>query len=91
MMHITREGTKDFACTHCGAVYEISETPARDTGSATCEVCDLIMMTWVDSAIPLFRPKQTVENAKRRYLLLGPIANCRPTHSAPAARAARLR
>jgi hypothetical protein len=91
MMRIAREGTKDFACAHCGAVYEISETPARDTGSAACEVCDMIMMTWVDSAIPLFRPKQTVENAKRRYLLLGPISNGGLTHSASPARAAGLR
>ena len=91
MMQITRDGTKDFACAHCGAAYEILETPARDTGSAACEVCDMIMMTWVDSAIPLFRPKLTVENAKRRYLLLGPISNCRLTDSAPPARTARLR
>jgi hypothetical protein len=91
MLHIRREGTKDFACAHCGALYEITETPAHDTGSAACEVCDTIMMTWVDSAIPLFRPKQTVENAKRRYLRLGSISNCRLTHSTPPARAARFR
>jgi hypothetical protein len=91
MMRISREGNKDFACAHCGAVYEILETPARDTGSAACEVCDMTMMTWIDSAIPLFRPKQTVENAKRRYLLHGPISDDRLTHSGPPALAARLR
>ena len=34
MIHIERGGTEDFTCSHCGAAYEMSETPARDSGSA---------------------------------------------------------
>jgi hypothetical protein len=67
MVQIRRDGIEDFTCTHCGAAYEISKTPARDSGSAECEVCNMIMLKWVDSAIPLFRAKKSVENAKRRY------------------------
>jgi hypothetical protein len=67
MVQIRRGGIEDFSCTHCGAAYEISETPARDTGSAACEVCDMIMMKWVDSAIPIFRARKSVETARRRY------------------------
>ena len=76
-MQIQRDGTENFTCTHCGAVYEVSETPAHDTGSAACEVCDMIMMKWVDSAIPLFRAKKSIEDAKRRYLFLGPSSTSR--------------
>jgi predicted RNA-binding Zn-ribbon protein involved in translation (DUF1610 family) len=63
------DGIKDFTCPHCGAVYEISETPARDSGSAECNDCGTIMMKWVDSAILLFRAKKSAENAKRRFYI----------------------
>jgi predicted nucleic acid-binding Zn ribbon protein len=69
MVQIRRDGIEDFTCTHCGAVYEISQTPARDSGSAECDDCGTIMMKWVDSAIPLFRAKKSAENAKRRYFI----------------------
>jgi hypothetical protein len=75
-MQIARDGTQDFTCTHCGAVYEMSETPAHDSGSATCEVCNTIMMEWVDSAIPLFRAKKSIEDAQYRFFL-GPGATSR--------------
>jgi hypothetical protein len=70
-MRIARDGAEDFTCAHCGAVYEMSESPAHDTGSAACEVCSMIMRKWVDSAIPLFRVKKSSENARRRSLFLG--------------------
>jgi predicted RNA-binding Zn-ribbon protein involved in translation (DUF1610 family) len=62
MVQIRHDGIKDFTCPHCGAVYEKSQTPARDSGSAECDDCGTIMMEWVDSAIPLFRAK-----SPRRY------------------------
>jgi predicted nucleic acid-binding Zn ribbon protein len=68
MVQIRRDGIEDFTCTHCGANYEISKTPARDSGSAQCDDCGTTMMKWVDSAIPLFRAK-SAENAKRRYFI----------------------
>ena len=64
-------GTRDFACAHCGTVYEISESPAHDTGSAACEVCNTIMMKWINSAIPLFRAENT-KDARHRYFSRGP-------------------
>lgn len=67
MVQIRRDGLEEFTCTHCGAAYEVSKTPARDSGSAECEVCNRIMIKWVDSAIPIFRAKKSVGNAKRRY------------------------
>jgi DNA-directed RNA polymerase subunit RPC12/RpoP len=72
MVQIKRDGGRDFTCTRCGA--EISESPARDTGSAACEVCDTIMMKWEDSAILIFRAKKSIEDATRRYLFLGRAA-----------------
>jgi hypothetical protein len=72
MVQIARDGTENFTCAHCGTVYEISKTSARDSGSAECEVCNMIMMEWVDSAIPLFRAKRSIEEAKRRYCFFGP-------------------
>jgi hypothetical protein len=77
MVQIERDGTEDFTCTHCGAIYEMSETPAHDSGSAACEVCDMIMIKWVDSAIPLFRAKKSIEGAKRRYFSFGPSSPSR--------------
>jgi hypothetical protein len=65
-MQIEHRRIKDFACAHCGAVYEISESAAHDTGSAACEVCDRIMMKWADSAIPMFRAKKSIEESTRR-------------------------
>jgi hypothetical protein len=63
MVQIRRsDSTDDFTCPHCGTVYEvISESPARDSGSAECEVCKRIMKQWTDSAIPLFRVKKRAE------------------------------
>jgi hypothetical protein len=77
MVQIVRDGAEDFTCDHCGAIYEMSETPAHDSGYAACEVCNMIMMKWVDSAIPLFRAKKSIEDAKRRYLFLGPSSTSR--------------
>jgi predicted RNA-binding Zn-ribbon protein involved in translation (DUF1610 family) len=58
------DSTDDFTCPHCGTVYEvISESPARDSGSAECEVCNRIMKQWTDSAIPLFRVKKRAKGA----------------------------
>jgi hypothetical protein len=74
-MQIKRESDKDFTCPHCETVYEISESPAHDTGSAACEVCNTIMMTWADSAIPIFRAKKSIEETTRQYLFLGRAAS----------------
>jgi hypothetical protein len=76
-VQIKRDGTKDFTCAHCGAVYEVTECPAHDTGSAACEVCSTILMKWADSAIPLFRAKTSIEDARRRYLFPNPIRAAR--------------
>jgi hypothetical protein len=73
MVQIKRGSSRDFTCPHCGAVYEISESPAHDTGSAACEVCNTIMMKWADSAIPMFRAKKSIEDATRRYFFLGRV------------------
>ena len=67
MVQNRRDGTENFAFANCGAVYEVLETPARDTGSAACEVCNTIMMKWIDAPIPLFRAKNGIEDARRRY------------------------
>jgi predicted nucleic acid-binding Zn ribbon protein len=72
MLQIRRDGTEDFACANCGAVYEMLETPAQDTGSAACEVCGAIMMKWVNAPIPLFRAKNSIEDARRRYFFPSP-------------------
>jgi hypothetical protein len=74
-MQIEHRRAKDFTCANCGAVYEMSETPAHDTGSAACEVCSMVLMKWVDAPIPLFRAKNTIEHASRRYLSPGADAN----------------
>ena len=65
MSKIERRGIEDFTCPRCGAAYEISETPAHDSGSAKCEVCNTVMMRWDDSAIPLFRPRTNIEEPRR--------------------------
>ena len=72
MVQIARQGKRDFTCAYCRTVYEVSEIPAHDSGTATCEVCNKVMMKWVDTAIPLFRAKKIVENVKRRISFLGP-------------------
>ena len=79
-------GTRDFACAHCGTVYEISESPAHDTGFAACEVCNTIMMKWINSAIPLFRAKN-IEDARHRYFSRDPGLN-QPTERSRHVRAA---
>ena len=58
----------------------MSEAPAHDSGSATCEVRNMIMMKWVNSAIPLCRLKKSVGNAKHGIVLLA-LATCRYTWS----------
>ena len=68
MVQIRRNGIEEFTCSHCGTQYDVSKTPARDNGSAECQVCNRIMIKWVDAAIPIFRSKKSVENLKRRYL-----------------------
>jgi uncharacterized paraquat-inducible protein A len=55
MVQIKRRQADDFRCSHCGTIYELTRlTPARDTGSAKCVVCQEIMMQWKDSPIPSF-------------------------------------
>jgi hypothetical protein len=70
-MHIERSRTEDFTCAHCGVVYEVSEIPAQDSGTAECQVCNTVMMRWVESAIPLFRPKEDIEDARNRHYFQG--------------------
>jgi hypothetical protein len=67
MVQIRREGlAKDCTCPHCGTTYEVTwGSPARDTGSVNCEVCDQIMMKWDNSPIPLFRIKRHAEASRR--------------------------
>jgi predicted Zn finger-like uncharacterized protein len=59
MVRITRSGGgEDFACPHCETRYRVTlSLPARDSGSATCEVCDQVMEKWTESAIPSYRMK----------------------------------
>ena len=58
MVRITRDGENDFTCPHCGTQYRVTVgLPARDTGSATCEVCHQVMVRWTDTAIPTYRMK----------------------------------
>jgi len=58
MVRITRGADDDFTCSHCGAAYEVIwSLPARDSGSAACDVCHQVMVKWTDSAIPSFRMK----------------------------------
>jgi hypothetical protein len=61
MVQIRRDSTDDFICTHGGQSMRC-RPPAHDSGSAACEVCNMIMMKWVDSAIPLFRAKKNIED-----------------------------
>jgi hypothetical protein len=71
-MQIEHDRATDFTCAHCGAVYEMLQTPAHDTGFAACEVCNMVLMKWVDAPIPLFRAKNSIDDARRRYFFLGP-------------------
>jgi hypothetical protein len=73
-MQIERGRAEDFTCATCGAVYEMSETPAHDTGSAACEVCSMVLMKWVDAPIPLFRAKKSIEESTCRDLSLDRVA-----------------
>jgi transcription elongation factor Elf1 len=58
MVRITRSADEDFSCPHCGTAYRVTfSMPARDSGSATCEVCHRVMATWTDSAIPSYSIK----------------------------------
>jgi hypothetical protein len=41
----------------------------------------MIMMKWVDSAIPLFRAKKSIEDTKRCHFFLGPRSTNRGTAS----------
>ena len=81
-MQIEHGRTTDFTCPHCLAGYEMSETPAHDTGSATCEVCNMVLMNWVDAPIPLFRAKNSFEDARRRYFFPWPGLNRQAVHPA---------
>jgi predicted Zn finger-like uncharacterized protein len=61
MVRITRGGENDFTCPHCGTQYRVTVSlPARDTGSATCEVCHQVMVKWTDAPIPTYRMKMPV-------------------------------
>ena len=58
MVQITRRADEDFTCPHCGTQYRVVfSLPARDSGSATCEVCHQVMVKWTDAAIPSYRMK----------------------------------
>jgi predicted Zn finger-like uncharacterized protein len=58
MVRITRSADEDFTCPHCGTEYRVTVSlPARDSGSATCEVCHQVMVKWADSAIPSYSMK----------------------------------
>jgi transcription elongation factor Elf1 len=58
MVRITRSTDEDFTCAHCGTEYRVVlSLPARDSGSAACEVCHQVMVKWTDSAIPSYRMK----------------------------------
>jgi transcription elongation factor Elf1 len=58
MVRITRSSDQDFACPHCGTEYQVTfSLPARDSGSASCEVCHRVMVNWTDSASPSYRIK----------------------------------
>jgi transcription elongation factor Elf1 len=58
MVRITRSGEEVFSCPHCGTQYRVTVSlPARDSGSATCEVCCQVMAKWTDAPIPTYRMK----------------------------------
>ena len=58
MVRISRASDENFSCPHCGTEYRmILRSPARDSGSATCEVCRKVMVEWTDAAIPSFAMK----------------------------------
>jgi transcription elongation factor Elf1 len=58
MVRITRSGDEGFTCPHCGTEYQVTiSLPARDSGSATCDVCHRVMVKWTDSAIPSYQMK----------------------------------
>jgi transcription elongation factor Elf1 len=58
MVRITRNSDQDFTCPHCGTEYQVTlSLPARDSGSATCDVCHREMVKWTNSAIPSYRMK----------------------------------
>jgi predicted Zn finger-like uncharacterized protein len=58
MVRIARKADDNFTCSHCGTQYRVTlSLPARDSGSATCEVCHQVMATWTDSAIPSYTMK----------------------------------
>jgi predicted Zn finger-like uncharacterized protein len=63
MVRITRGADEDFTCPHCGTEYRVSSSlPARDSGSATCDVCHQVMVHWTDSAIPTYRMKMAADH-----------------------------
>src|ERR1700730_3927425 len=59
MVRIIRsDDAKNFACPHCGTIYEINwSSPAHDSGSIECEICYELMVRWKDCAIPSLRVK----------------------------------
>ena len=64
MVRITRGREEVLSCPHCGTQYRVTVSlPARDTGSATCEVCHQVMVKWTDAAIPTYRMKMPVGGA----------------------------
>jgi hypothetical protein len=60
MVQIRRDDI--VVCRHCGMIYEILlSTPARDTGSLKCHLCDDELLRWNDAAIPVVAIKETAE------------------------------
>jgi len=56
---------EDFTCPHCGSVYEteLHRLPARDSDSATCQVCEKEMDSWSSTAVPLYKLKKRGDGA----------------------------
>jgi rRNA maturation endonuclease Nob1 len=57
-IQISRKSVSNCRCSHCGTTYEVVwHTPAKDNGSAECDICGEELMRWSNSAIPSFRRK----------------------------------
>jgi hypothetical protein len=69
---------EDHSCPHCGTTYKITwQTPARDSGSAECEVCHERMIQWRDSPIPSFKRRAAASRGPRRMPQLAISSRCR--------------
>jgi hypothetical protein len=65
MVKITRDDV--VVCRNCGATYEmVWSTPAKDTGSVDCQICDRKLIQWKDAPIPVILIKETAEGLAQR-------------------------